>query len=168
MNRNTAAWLVLLATWTFANAAEQNTDAETLEVAEALEEMTDAEVTEALEEIKELFGVHPQADSFAPSAYCTSYTDNGKRRIYLTRVFNVDLAGWRNVKEDRPSTEREVMTHFEFEYVAWLEPRYEGVWVHKTHCRLFSLAATAGARRMQDIEDFRELGHRVVETDWMP
>ena len=132
--------------------------------------MTEEEVAEAAEAILEALA-NAGTDSPAtlgPSAFCTSYTDNGKRQIYLTGVFPVDMAGWRNVKEDRPSTEREVMRVFEIEYSAWLQPRYKGVWLQQTHCRLFGFGADAAERRTQDIEDFRELGHRVVETDWRP
>lgn len=155
MNRSTATWLVLLSAWTLAGAAEQNTDTDA--------DMTEEEIAEAMADIEIALN-----NLIGPSAFCTSYTDNGERRIYLTGVFAVDLAAWRNMEEDRPATEREVMGRFEHEYAAWLEPRYKGVWWHQTHCRLFSLGGDAAERRMQDIEDFRELGHRVVETDWTP
>ena len=100
------------------------------------------------------------------TGYCVSYTEDGlKRRIYLTDVFSIDLASWRSVSEARPATATEVMDHFESEYAAWLEPRDEGVWRHKTHCRLTSAATTS---REQDAADYRELGHRVTEVDWTP
>ena len=99
--------------------------------------------------------------------YCVSYTGWEKRRIYVTGVFSVDMDGWRNVAEDRPSTPAEVSQRFEIDYAGWLDPRYEGVFLHKTRCWLFSIE-TVHERREQDIEDFRELGHRVVETDWTP
>ena len=83
--------------------------------------------------------------------FCTSYTDNRgeKRTVYLSRVFAA--------KTDRSN-----------EYAAWLKIRYEGVWEHRTHCREFSTSSDASARLAQDIDDFRELGHRVVQTDWTP
>ena len=102
-------------------------------------------------------------------AYCVSYTDEGNQRAtYLTGVFSVDMDDWRSVKEDRPATPREVATHFEWNYAAWLRPRYRGVFAHKTHCRLFAVDADVNAMRDEDLDDFRELGHRVVETDWLP
>ena len=156
MNRSTATWLVLLSAWTLAGAAKQNTDADA--------DMTEEEIAEAIAEYSDRLATN----LIGPSAFCTSYTDNGERWIYLTGVFAVDLAAWRNMEEDRPATQGEVMSRFEHEYTAWLKPRYEGVWRYQTHCRLFSLGRDAAERRMQDIEDFRELGHRVVETDWTP
>ena len=112
MNRSTATWLVLLSAWTLAGAAEQNTDTDA--------DMTEEEIAEAMADIEIALN-----NLIGPSAFCTSYTDNGERRIYLTGVFAVDLAAWRNMEEDRPATEREVMGRFEHEYAAWLEPRYK-------------------------------------------
>ena len=68
MNRSAATWLVvLLSAWTLPGAAERNTDADA--------DMTEEEIAEELADIGIFIG---------PSAFCTSYTDNGKRRIYLT------------------------------------------------------------------------------------
>lgn len=77
----------------------------------------------------------PEAESDERSAaalfathrgYCVSYTEVGNwrrddaRTVYLSGVFHVDVDDWRNVKEDRPSTSREVAMHFELDYAAWL------------------------------------------------
>lgn len=103
------------------------------------------------------------------AGYCLSYTENNsERQIYLTDVFPFDLGGWRNVSEDRPSTMEEVSLRFESDYTDWLQPRYQGVFRHRTHCWLFGTGTNVAKRREKEIEDFRELGHRVVETDWMP
>ena len=110
-------------------------------------------------------------------AYCQSYTDGGgadawrketERRIYLTGVFLVDVDRWRNVAEDRASTPTEVSNRFEFDYSAWLKPRFRGVLLGNTHCWLFDETVDVDERRERDLDDFRELGHRVVETDWTP
>ena len=86
MNRSTATWLVLLSAWTLAGAAEQNTDTDA--------DMTEEEIAEAMADIEIALN-----NLIGPSAFCTSYTDNGERRIYLTGVFAVDLAAWRNMEE---------------------------------------------------------------------
>ena len=83
---------------------------------------------------------------------------NDARTVYLSGVFHVNVDDWRNYKEDRPSTPREVAAHFELDYTAWLEPRYRGVWPQHTHCWLFAANADVDARREKDLDDFRELG----------
>ena len=167
MNRNTAIWITLLTAWTLVGAAEPDMDADP-DLAED-ELAAAAEALEGLTEDLADMGIDSVDDMIGPSAFCTSYTDNRrKRRVYLSRIFAVNLADWRNVKEDRPSTDREVMRRFEFEYAAWLGPRYDGIFARQTNCELFSLGGDTAERRMQDIEDFRELGHGVVETDWRP
>lgn len=103
------------------------------------------------------------------AGYCLSYTENNrKRQIYLTGVFLFDMHGWRNMAEDRPATMQEISQRFEIDYADWLEPRYQGVWLHKTRCWLFGGGTDVAKRREKEIEDFHELGHRVVETDWTP
>lgn len=47
-----------------------------------------------------------------------------------------------------------------------VEARYEGVCVHRTHCRPIDSLLSARAALPQDAEDLREFGHRVVETDY--
>ena len=155
-------------------------------VAEPLRRLTglgDAELANLLQDLDEeaaaavialaLAMVADADDGRTQGVYCVSYTEsdwrpNAERRIHTTGVFGVDVADWRNVKEDRPSTATEVMNHFEFEYAEWLMPRYEGVFVHKTHCRLLDSRLLATAALARDAADFRELGHRVMATDWTP
>lgn len=101
--------------------------------------------------------------------YCLSYVDKVNRRwIYLTSVFLVDIDSWRNVADDRPATERELSRQFESDYADWLSPRFERVFLHKTHCWMFGVDTDVDKRREQEAEDFRELGHRVVDTNWSP